>query len=114
MGRDDNDNDDDDIIGKDNLDEAEVEREQNVKLKRKQTRGNILICTGKLDPYVSRDDIAVATRKMQGSMNDKKLFKGDFEYEDVKVIEYDGAKHGFTNPAQRFNDNDNFDYNELA
>ena len=62
----------------------------------------VLICTGKSDPFVSRDDVEFAKTTM-----------GEQKYA-VRIMEFDGAKHGFTNPAQDFNANPAFQYNENA
>ena len=62
----------------------------------------VLICTGKSDPFVSRDDVEFAKTTM-GAQNYA-----------VRIMEFDGAKHGFTNPAQDFNANPAFQYNENA
>jgi dienelactone hydrolase len=62
----------------------------------------VLICTGKSDPFVSRDDVEFA-----------KTTLGEQNYA-VRIMEFDGAKHGFTNPAQDFNTNPAFQYNKNA
>ena len=62
----------------------------------------VLICTGKSDPFVASEDLEFARATMQ---------KQNFS---VKIMEFDGAKHGFTNPAQDFNSNPAFQYNEAA
>jgi dienelactone hydrolase len=62
----------------------------------------VLVCNGQADPFVSSDDLA--TTKM---MITEKGYK-------VTIIQYNGAKHGFSNPAQAYNENDAFDYNEAA
>jgi len=63
---------------------------------------DVLICNGKCDPFVSHDDIEITKRSMEEKMY------------NVTVLEFDGAKHGFTNPAQNFNENNAFEYNEYA
>ena len=62
----------------------------------------VLICTGRDDPFVPEVDIIEA--------------KSMFEHFGccVQVVSYDGTKHGFTNPAQSFNTNPAFDYNEKS
>lgn len=62
----------------------------------------VLICTGKNDPFVPEEDIKEA--------------KSMFEYfgHGFQVVSYEGTKHGFTNPAQSFNTNPAFDYNEKS
>lgn len=62
----------------------------------------VLICTGKIDPFVAPEDLDFARATMQ---------KQNFA---VRIMEFDGAKHGFTNPAQDFNSNPAFQYNEAA
>lgn len=62
----------------------------------------VLICTGKSDPFVSPDDLEFAKATM-----------GEQNYA-VRIMEFDGAKHGFTNPAQDLNTNPAFQYNEIA
>lgn len=62
----------------------------------------VLICTGKIDPFVAPEDLDFARATMQ-----KQKFA-------VRIMEFDGAKHGFTNPAQDFNSNPAFQYNEAA
>ena len=61
-----------------------------------------LIFNGKDDPFVSQDDLKLTREYME-----------TIGY-DVTVLEFDRAKHGFSNPAQAFNENDAFDYNEQA
>jgi dienelactone hydrolase len=63
---------------------------------------DVLICNGKSDPFISQNDLEVAKKLMEEKMY------------NVTVMEFDGAKHGFTNPAQNFNENDAFEYNEYA
>ena len=62
----------------------------------------VLICTGKSDPFVAPEDLAFARASMENQ---------NFA---VRIMEFDGAKHGFTNPAQDFNSNPAFQYNEAA
>ena len=70
--------------------------------KMEQQQRDVLICTGKSDPFISRDDLEFAKTTME-----EKMFQ-------VKIIEFEGAKHGFTNPAQDSNTNPAFEYNEHA
>jgi len=63
---------------------------------------DVLICNGKCDPFVSQDDIDITKRSMEEKMY------------NVTVLDFDGARHGFTNPAQKFNENNAFEYNEIA
>jgi dienelactone hydrolase len=62
----------------------------------------MLICNGMEDPFVSKDDLETA--------------KNSFEENGYKVeiLQLEGAKHGFSNPAQAFNENPAFGYNERA
>lgn len=62
----------------------------------------VLICTGKSDPFVATNDLEFAKVTMGGQ---------NFA---VRIMEFDGAKHGFTNPAQDFNSSPAFAYNENA
>ena len=62
----------------------------------------VLICTGKNDPFVAPNDLEFAKATMGGQ---------NFA---VRIMEFDGAKHGFTNPAQDFNSSPAFAYNEIA
>ena len=62
----------------------------------------VLICNGLDDPFVSENDVKVA----------KEIFEqNDFA---VSILKLQNARHGFSNPAQSFNDNPSFDYNEKA
>ena len=61
----------------------------------------ILICNGRSDPFVSQKDLDIA----------KRLLEPEFQ---VSILQFEEAKHGFTNPAQAWNENDAFDYNEAA
>lgn len=75
--------------------------------KRKQpdaasTVRKILICNGSSDPFVSTNDVQSTQKGFE-----------DLGYR-VHVRQFEGAKHGFTNPAQAFNPNDAFDYNSVA
>lgn len=63
---------------------------------------HVLICNGKDDPFVSPQDLG-ETKSYFEEVNCK-----------VEILSLDGARHGFTNPAQAYNDNDSFDYNEDA
>lgn len=58
----------------------------------------VLICNGQEDPFVASSDLEHAT----GYFN-----ANGFQ---VEVVQVDGAKHGFTNPAQDFNENPAFGY----
>jgi dienelactone hydrolase len=62
----------------------------------------VLICNGQADPFVSVDDLTATKMAMNA--------KGC----NVTIVQYDGARHGFSNPAQAFNENDAFDFNENA
>ena len=62
----------------------------------------VLICNGMEDPFVAQDDIAKTKTILQTR---------GFQ---VEVINFDGVKHGFTNPAQDYNPSDAFAFNEHA
>lgn len=66
------------------------------------TNSELLICNGVQDPFVSSEDLTVA----------KQLFRQHgFQ---VEILNLKGAKHGFSNPAQTFNENPSFGYDEKA
>ena len=65
-------------------------------------RTQVLICNGKDDPFVKLDDM----KKAKGLLEMKGC--------DVSVLNFDGVKHGFTNPAQDCNPSDMFAFNEQA
>jgi dienelactone hydrolase len=69
---------------------------------RNQQECRLLICTGRDDPFVSQEDLQSA--------------KGYFEGAGwlVDIVSMKEARHGYTNPAQAFNDNGAFNYNESA
>jgi dienelactone hydrolase len=63
----------------------------------------ILICDGDLDPFVDKESslkYAIETLQRYGN--------------NVRLINMEGAKHGFTNPAQDYNPSDAFAYNDSA
>ena len=62
----------------------------------------VLICTGASDPFVAPEDLEFARTTMEE------------QGYGVRILEFDGAKHGFTNPAQDFNANPAFRYDETA
>lgn len=62
----------------------------------------VLVCNGADDPFVSKEDLQKV----------KKLFFG--QGFTPNIIEMEGAKHGFTNPAQSLNGNPAFEYNQVA
>jgi len=66
------------------------------------TRTQVLICNGQDDPFVQQDDTKLAKDLLE--------MKGC----DVSVFNFDGVKHGFTNPAQDYNPSDMFAFNEHA
>ena len=66
------------------------------------SKPNVLICTGEDDPFVGKQDIIAA----------KTMFS-DYGY-NCRVLSFQKAKHGFTNPAQDFNPSDAFAFNEDA
>jgi dienelactone hydrolase len=58
---------------------------------------HVLICNGSDDPFVNPSDLYACVKLLQGCGH------------KVRVLQLQGAKHGFTNPAQAFNDNPAFD-----
>jgi dienelactone hydrolase len=62
----------------------------------------VLICNGAKDPFVSQEDLD-DVKKLFLERNCK-----------VEILQLAGAKHAFTNPAQAWNENPAFDYNQLA
>lgn len=65
--------------------------------------GDILICNGKLDPFVDQEASlrnAIELLEKQGH--------------SVRLMNLAGAKHGFSNPAQDFNPDEAFAYNSEA
>jgi len=64
---------------------------------------DILICNGQLDPFVDQTTVlqyAIDTLEQLGHK--------------VRLLNLEGAKHGFSNPAQDYNPNESFRYNEGA
>lgn len=76
--------------------------EQNVVSSKANGLADILICNGQLDPFVSQPVLhnAIDTLKTHGH--------------NVRLLQLEGAKHGFSNPAQDFNPNEAFAYNRDA
>jgi dienelactone hydrolase len=64
--------------------------------------GKVLIFNGSDDTFVSTDDLKSAKSYFES---------GGYK---VNIARMEGAKHGFTNPAQAFNENNLFDYNDAA
>ncbi|KAG7360614.1 dienelactone hydrolase [Nitzschia inconspicua] len=62
----------------------------------------VIICNGSDDPFVTKEDVDSA-----------KAYFESAGYK-VEIATMKDARHGFSNPAQAFNNNDSFDYNELA
>lgn len=62
----------------------------------------VLICNGKNDPFVDQDDVQKAKLLLE------------MEGCDVKILNFEYVRHGFTNPAQDFNPLEAFAYNEVA
>ena len=77
---------------------SEFEAESNIESPEKR----VLICNGASDPFVSDSDLE-ASRKT-------------FEYNGwkVEILNLEGVKHGFTNPAQDCNPSESFAYNDDA
>jgi dienelactone hydrolase len=61
------------------------------------SRCHVLICNGSKDPFVNPSDLHACVELLQGCGH------------KVRVLQLQDAKHGFTNPAQEFNDNPAFD-----
>lgn len=62
----------------------------------------VLICNGKQDPFVPQDDMKKAKMLLQSQGC------------EVNILNFDGVRHGFTNPAQDYNPSDSFAFNEEA
>jgi dienelactone hydrolase len=62
----------------------------------------ILVCNGEQDPFVSKESLDNAIQTME-----------QFGHK-VTLLQLEGAKHGFSSPAQDFNPNIAFGYNEQA
>ena len=63
----------------------------------------VLICNGELDPFVDKETQlknAMATLESHGH--------------SVRLLSLEGAKHGYTNPAQDYNPNEAFEFHEAA
>jgi len=88
--------------GVDGYEACETDISSDVSKDQAATRTRVLICNGKDDPFVQQDDLKKAKDLME--------MKGC----DVTVLNFDGVKHGFTNPAQDYNPSDNFVFNEQA
>lgn len=67
---------------------------------KKDSTCQVLICTGKDDPFVPKEDV-IAAQDMFERLG-----------HHCTSISFEDTKHGFTNPAQRFNTNPAFDFNE--
>ena len=63
---------------------------------------DILICHGQLDPFVPQSNLKPALETLR-----------HFGH-TVRLLELEGAKHGFSNPAQDFNPNQAFAYHDGA
>ncbi|KAL7558523.1 hypothetical protein ACA910_008117 [Epithemia clementina (nom. ined.)] len=64
----------------------------------------VLICHGDQDPFVSSESL-------EGVLA---LLQVDLAYHRTSLLQLAGAKHGFTNPAQDYNDNPAFQYHAPA
>ena len=62
----------------------------------------VLICNGKQDPFVPQDDMKKAKMLLQSQGC------------EVNILNFDGVRHGFTNPAQDYNPSDSFAFNQEA
>lgn len=69
---------------------------------KKGTQDHVLICNGKSDPFVSQENLEIGRKSFETNSW------------DVKVLNFDNVKHGFTNPAQDCNPSDAFVFNEEA
>lgn len=61
-----------------------------------------LICNGAEDPFVKPEELGAARSTFES---------GGF---DTQVLQFDGVRHGFTNPAQDLNPNEAFSYDDDA
>ena len=66
------------------------------------SRRRALICSGSDDPFVSKEQLE----------NCRRIFLSNGW--DWTLLQLDGARHGFTNPAQDYNTNGAFAYNDVA
>eukprot|EP00984_Skeletonema_dohrnii_P002624 scaffold913_cov137-Skeletonema_dohrnii-CCMP3373.AAC.4 len=64
------------------------------------SKPNVLVCTGEDDPFVGKQDLALAT-----------VMFNDIGC-NCRVMEFEKTRHGFTNPAQDYNPSDAFAFNE--
>lgn len=78
------------------------EEEEKSRAVQKQEPLEMLICNGALDPFISLDDVTLVKENF--------IQRGHV----VSVLQLENAKHGFSNPAQKYNENPSFDYNEIA
>lgn len=60
---------------------------------------NVLVCTGEDDPFIGKDDLALAT----AMFNEVGC--------NCQVMKFERTRHGFTNPAQDYNPSDAFAFN---
>ena len=82
-------------------DETEVIADEN-KADNADNRPSCVICNGKDDPFVKPEDLGKC----------KQIFESNgWQW---KLIEYEGTRHGFTNPAQDLNPNEAFAFNKEA
>ena len=64
------------------------------------SKPTVLVCTGEDDPFVGKEDLALAT----AMFNDIGC--------NCRVMNFEKTRHGFTNPAQDYNPSDAFAFNE--
>lgn len=76
--------------------------ENNESARNSVSRGEVLIFNGALDPFVQQTDLDKVNAHLASS---------NF---DVTVLQLEGAKHGFSNAAQSFNENPAFAYSKKA
>jgi dienelactone hydrolase len=66
---------------------------------------NVVIYTGQEDPFVTPQTVSATATALESSLGGTN---------QVKVVEFKQVKHGFSNPAQNFNPNPAFCYNQQA
>merc|ERR1711862_113720 len=83
---------------------ARTKNDNSILNNNKNNQLHILICNGLNDPFVSLNDIEAL----------EQLFKGNNKNNNNnwQILNFPNVKHGFTNPAQAFNNNPNFSYDD--
>jgi len=83
------------------LNEKDICREaKSTEVNQRQCHPRALICNGNSDPYVKPEDLKAVLKIFERS-----LFA-------LQVLSFDGAFHGFTNPYQDINPDENFAYSK--